>query len=159
MRRDAQPGRPGTASGVVKARRVSNSNVSKGAATSIVGEEKVHTPMSSVQARVGQHVALLAAGTKAGLYCNGSHGVGNIIVRSGGAAALQTMEEMDPERVKRPAALAGRVCSRAELRQAKAHAQGDREQVAGELKRSDDRRRRRVRYGDKLAKRTISPPN
>ena len=46
------------------------------------------------------------------------------------------------ERVKRPAALAGKVRGRAELRQAKARAQYDREQVAGELKRSDNRRRR-----------------
>ena len=48
---------------------------------------------------------------------------------------------MDRERVKRPAALAGRIRSRAELRQAKTHAQCNREQVAGELKRSDNWRR------------------
>ena len=90
-------------------------------------------------------MALLAANTRAGLCCNGGHGVANSVVRGGGAAAVRTTEEMDPERVKRPAALAGRVRDRAELRQAKARAQCDREQVAGELKRSDDRRRREPR--------------
>ena len=49
---------------------------------------------------------------------------------------------MDPEHVKRPAALACKVRGRAELRQAKARAQCDREQGAGELKRNDNQRRR-----------------
>ena len=48
---------------------------------------------------------------------------------------------MDLERVKRPAALAGRVRGRAKLRHAKARTQCDQEQVVGEFKRSDDRRR------------------
>ena len=63
---------------------------------------------------------LLAAETEAGLCCNGGHGVANSALRGGGAAAVRTTEEMDPERVKRPAALACRVRGRAELRQAKA---------------------------------------
>ena len=48
---------------------------------------------------------------------------------------------MNPKQVKRPAAIAVRVRGRAELRQAKARAQCNREQVADELKRSDDQRR------------------
>ena len=62
-RRSAQPGRPGTASNVVRARRVSDNDVPKGAASSIVGEEKVHAPVSSIRAGAGQEVALLAADT------------------------------------------------------------------------------------------------
>ena len=89
-------------------------------------------------------MALLAADTEAGLCCNGGHGVANSVVRGVGAAAVRTTQEMDPERVKRPAALAGKVRGRAE-RQAKARAQCDREQVAGELKSSDDHRRREPR--------------
>ena len=89
-RRDAQPGRPGTASNVVRARRVSDNDVSKGAAPTIVGEEKVHAPMSSIRAGAGQEVALLAADTEAGLCCNGGHGVANSAVRGGSAAAVWT---------------------------------------------------------------------
>ena len=124
--RDAQrgrPGWPGTASNVVSARRVSDNDVSKGAAPSIVGEEKVHAPVRSIRAGAGQEVALIAADTKAGLCCNGGHGVAYSGVRGGGAAAMRTTGEMDHERVKRPAALACRVHGRAELRQAKARAQ------------------------------------
>ena len=139
-RHDAQPGRPGTANNVVSARLLSDNDVSKGTAPSIVGEEKVYAPVSSIRAGAGQEVALFAADTEASLCCNGGHGVANSVVRSGGAAAVRTTEEMDPERVKRPAALAGRVRGHDELRQAKARAQCDREQVAGEMKRSDDRR-------------------
>ena len=98
-RRDAQPGRSGTASNVVRARRVSNNDVSKGAPPNIVGEEKVYVPVSSIQDGAGQEVALLAADTEAGLCCNGGHGVANSVVRSGGAAAVRTTEEM--ERVTR----------------------------------------------------------
>ena len=85
---------------------------------------------------------MLAANTEASLCCNGGHGVANSVVRGGGAAAAWITEEMDLERVKTPAALARMVRSRAKLRQAKARAQSDQEQVAGELKRSDDGRRR-----------------
>ena len=140
-RHNAQPSWPGTANNVVRARRVSDNNVSKGAFPSIVGEEKVHAPVSSIHAAARQEVTQLAANTEVGLCCNGGHGVANSVVRGGGAAAVRTTEEMDPERVKRPAALAGRVHSHAKLRQARARAQCDREQVADELKRSDDRRR------------------
>ena len=49
-RRNTQPGRPGTASNVVRARRVGDNDVSKGTASSIVGEEKVHAPVSSIRA-------------------------------------------------------------------------------------------------------------
>ena len=67
-RRDALPSRPGTAINVVRARRVSSDNdVSKGAVPSIVAEEKVHTPVSSIRGGAGQEVALLAADTEAGL--------------------------------------------------------------------------------------------
>ena len=66
-------------------------------------------------------MALLAADTEAGLCRN--EGLANSVVRGGGAAAVRTTYEMDPERVKRPAALAGRVHGRAELRLAKARAQ------------------------------------
>ena len=52
-RRDAQPGLPGTASKVVRARRVTDNDVSKGAASSIVGEEKVHAPVGSIRAGAG----------------------------------------------------------------------------------------------------------
>ena len=52
-RRDAQPGRPGTASNGVIACWVSDNDVSKGAAPSIVGEEKVHKPVSSIRAGAG----------------------------------------------------------------------------------------------------------
>ena len=124
-RRDAQPSRPGTASNVVGARRVSDNDVSKGAAFSIVGEEKIHASVSSIQVGAGKEVAQLAADTEAGLYCNGDNGVANNVVRGGGADAVRTTEEMDPERVKRPAALAGRVRGRAKMRQAKARAQCD----------------------------------
>ena len=82
---------------VVRARRVSDNNVSKGAAPSIVGEEKVHAPVRSIRAGAGQEVALLAADTEAGLCCNGGHGVANSVVRGGSAAAVRTTEEMDPE--------------------------------------------------------------
>ena len=61
---DAQPGRPGTATNVVRARQVSDNDVSNGAAPSIVGEEKVHAPVSSVRAGAGQEVALFAADTE-----------------------------------------------------------------------------------------------
>ena len=70
-------------------------------------------------------MALLAADTEPGLSCNGGHGVANSVVRGHGVAAVLTTEEMDPERVKKPAALAGRVRGRAELRQAKARMQSD----------------------------------
>ena len=66
-RRDIQPGRPSTASNVVRARRVSNNDVSKGTASRIVGEEKVHAPVSSIRAGARKEVALLAADTEAGL--------------------------------------------------------------------------------------------
>ena len=82
------------------------------------------------------------ADTETGLCCNGGHGVAKSVVRGGNAAAVRTAYEMDPDRVQRPAVLASRVRGRGELRQAKVRAQCDREQVAGELKRSDDQRRR-----------------
>ena len=81
------------------------------------------------------------ADTEAGLCCDGGHGVASSVVGGGGAAARRATEEMDPKRVKRPAALASKVRGRAELRQAKARVQCDKEQVAGKLKRSDNRRR------------------
>ena len=111
-RRDNQTGRPGTASNVVRARWVNN-DVSKGVPPSIVGEEKVHAPVSSIRASAGQEVALLAADTEAGLCCNGGHGVASNVVRSGGVAVVSTREKMDPDCVKRPATLAGRASSRA----------------------------------------------
>ena len=67
-------------------------------------------------------MALLAADTDASLCCNGGHGVANSVVRGGGAVAVRTTYKMDPDHVKRPAALARKVRSRAELRQAKARA-------------------------------------
>ena len=66
-RRDAQSGRPRTASNVVRARRVSNNDVSKGTTSRIVDEEKVYALMSSIRAGARQEVALLAADTEAGL--------------------------------------------------------------------------------------------
>ena len=72
-------------------------------------------------------MAVFAADTEANLCCNGGHGIANNVVRGGGTAAVRTTKEMDPERVTRPAALAGRVRGRAKLRQAKARAQCDRE--------------------------------
>ena len=109
MRRAATPNPVGPAQRATWSERVrSATTTSKGAAPSIVGEEKVHAPMSSIRAGAGQEVALFAADTEAGFCCNGGHGVANSLVRGGGAAAVRTTEEMDPERVKRPAALAGR---------------------------------------------------
>ena len=86
---NAHPGRPDTASNVVRACRVSDNGVSKGAAPSIVGEEKVHAPVSSIRAGAEQ-VALFTADTEAGLCCNGGHGVTNSVVCGGGAAAVRT---------------------------------------------------------------------
>ena len=63
-RRSAQPGRPGTASSVVRARWINDNDVSKGAAPIIVGEEKVHAPVCYIHAGAGQEVALLAAARK-----------------------------------------------------------------------------------------------
>ena len=48
---------------------------------------------------------------------------------------------MDPKRITRSAALAGKERGRAELRHAKVRAHCVREQVVGKLKRSDDQRR------------------
>ena len=89
-RRNAQPGRPGTASNVVRARRISDNDVSKGTASRIVGEEKVYVPVSSIRAGARQEVALLAAETEVGLSCNGGHGVASSGVRGGGAATVRT---------------------------------------------------------------------
>ena len=41
-------------------------------------------------------MALHAADTEARLYCNGGIGVAKNVLRGGGAAAVQTTEEMDP---------------------------------------------------------------
>ena len=57
-------------------------------------------------------MALLTADTEAGICCNGAHGVANSVDCGGEGAAVWTTEEMDPERVERPAALAGRVRGR-----------------------------------------------
>ena len=72
-------------------------------------------------------MALLAADTVAGLFCYGGHDVANSVEDGGGAAAVRTTEEMDSKRVKRPAALAGRVSGRAKMRQTKTRAQCDQE--------------------------------
>ena len=88
---------------------------------------------------------MFADNTEASFCCNGGHGVPKSVVRSGGAADVRTTEEMDPERVKRPAGLAGRLRGCAELRQDKARAECDRGMVAGKLKRSNNWRRREPR--------------
>ena len=51
------------ASNVLRARRVSDNKISKGSASSIVIDEKVHALVSSIGVCAGKEVALLAADT------------------------------------------------------------------------------------------------